>query len=373
MRATLFFLILFSLNAGIAHAQSQAPLDVGSPEAAFAGGPIRLSKGAAAMLRSHYEGDRVPLIPQPFRGKLDTALLGRDWQRAEAVKQELVAARGIVMALAWEQSRFIATGAVGVAEMHALDVAATGSTGLSETAVMLWFYAAAVTLTDGHQCVDEAAKEAHLDRLRGPAFEPVTRIVRSISDDRLGAMRDLAIRLETVLSGERSDDTMCRSGNAKAEVKPEAIWRPEAAVTRAMLPKHLAALAAVMRPRPIARLEAPKPDVERPVVATRDSTKAGRAKVEPSGQPMNVESATSEPSPFEPARAEVATPGPSQPEPMPAVAESSAFEPMQAAVSTTGPPKVGPTSSESASSDSDPTRSEPPNLQRTTPESQADH
>ena len=63
--------------------------------------------------------------------------------------------------------------------MHAQDVAATGSTGLSETAVMLWFYAVAVTMTDGHKCADEAAKDAHLDQLRGPAFEPVLQIVRS--------------------------------------------------------------------------------------------------------------------------------------------------------------------------------------------------
>ena len=80
--------------------------------------------------------------------------------------------------LAWEQSRYIATGSIGMAEMHALDVAATGSTGLSETAVMLWFYSVAVTMTDGHKCVDEEAKDAHLDRLRGPAFEPVIRLLR---------------------------------------------------------------------------------------------------------------------------------------------------------------------------------------------------
>ena len=121
-----------------------------------------------------------------------------------------------VPALMWEQTRFVATGSLGVAEMHARDVAATGSSGLSETAVMMWFYAVAVTMTDGEKCVDTAARDAHLDYLRGPEFEPVLQIVRSISDDRLAAMRDLAIRLETVLAEGRTDDTMCRTGDRAA-------------------------------------------------------------------------------------------------------------------------------------------------------------
>ncbi len=142
--------------------------------------------------------------------------------------------------------------------MHALDVAATGSTGLSETAVMMWFYAVAVTMTDGHKCADPAAKDAHLERLRGYAFEPVNRLVRSISDDRLVAMRDLAIRLETVLAVDRTDDSMCLDGAKKADIRPDPVWRPEAALTRAMLPRHLTALAAVMRPKPVARREPPE-------------------------------------------------------------------------------------------------------------------
>src|SRR5882724_11049881 len=161
VRTTVVFLMMFSVLASNARAQS--PLDVGTPESAFAGGPIHLSRNAVALLRAHYQGDKVPVVPQPYRGKLDTALLGLDWSRVEAVKKELVAALGFVPALAWEQSRFVATGAIGLAEIHALDVAATGSTGLSETAVMMWLYAAAVTMTDGHKCNDEAAKGAHLD------------------------------------------------------------------------------------------------------------------------------------------------------------------------------------------------------------------
>jgi hypothetical protein len=240
-------------------ARAQVPLDAGTPESAFAGGPIRLSRAASASLRAQYQGDKVPIIPQPFRGKLDTALIARDWPKVEAVKKELVAAHGLVTALAWEQSRFIGTGSIGVAEVHALDVAATGSTGLAETAVMLWFYAVAVTLTDGHKCADDAAKDAHLDRLRGYEFEPVNRITRTISEDRLAAMRDLAIRLEAVLAPERTDDTMCRVGTAKPDIRPDPAWRPEAAATRAMLPKHLLALGAVMRPRPVARPEPTTP------------------------------------------------------------------------------------------------------------------
>ena len=54
---------------------AQAPADVGSPESAFTGGPIHLSRAAAAVLRAHYQGDNVPLVPQPFRGKLDNALV----------------------------------------------------------------------------------------------------------------------------------------------------------------------------------------------------------------------------------------------------------------------------------------------------------
>ena len=246
MRPTgVVLLLLCQIASG---ALAQAPQDVGAPQAAFAGGPIRLSSRAVALLREHYQGDKVPQIPQPFRGRLDTALTGHDWQRVEAVKQQLTDKDGPMPALMWEQTRFIATGSIGVAEMHALDVAATGSTGLSETAVMMWFYAAAVTMTDGEKCVDQSARDAHLDRLRGPAFEPVLQILRTIADDRLAAMRDLAVRLETVLAQDRTDDTMCRTGTQRPETRPDAIWRPDAARARARLPRDLLALAAVMRP-----------------------------------------------------------------------------------------------------------------------------
>jgi hypothetical protein len=311
VRTTFCILVLIGLHAGLARAQ--APLGFGSPEAAFAGGPIHLSRTAAGMLRSHYDGDKVPLISQPFRGRLDMALLNGDWTQVETAKKELAAARGIVMVLAWEQSRFIATGSTPIAEMHALDVAATGSTGLSETAVMLWLYAAAVTLTDGGRCVDESLRQAHLDRLRGPAFEPVTRIVRSISDERLAAMRELAMRLESVLAPERTDDTLCRDGTGKIDVKPDAIWRPEAATARTMLSKQLTSLAAAMRPLPIARPEQPRQDTT--------------AAVPKPMAPAQSASGTADPAPFEP---EESTSGQQKPEPETVPAETFSFEPEKA-------------------------------------------
>jgi hypothetical protein len=245
MRTTgIVLLLLCQMAVG---ARAQAPLDVGSPQAAFAGGPIRLSRHAANMLREHYQGDQVPLVPQPLRSRLDTALAGHDWQRLDTLKQQLMEKNGAMPALMWEQTRFVATGSIGLAEMHALDVAATRSTGLSETAVMMWLYAAAVTMTDGEKCVDQTARDAHLDRLRGPAFEPVLKMVRSIADDRLAAMRELAVRLETVLAPDRTDDTMCRIGTEPPQIKPDALWRPDAVQARAKLPRDLLALAAVIR------------------------------------------------------------------------------------------------------------------------------
>jgi hypothetical protein len=324
MRAILAVLVTFGLlTFGVG---AQAPMEVGTPDSAFAGSPIHLSKSAVGLLRAHYQGDKVPVVPQPFRGRLDAALLGRDWVRLEAAKKELTASQGVVTSLAWEQSRLIATGSIGVAEMHALDVAATGSTGLTESAAMLWLYSVAVTMTDGHKCVDEAAKDAHLDRLRGPAFQSVTQIVRTIPDDRLAAMRDLAIRLEVVLAPDRSDDTMCRSGGGKADVKPDAVWRPEAALTRTMLPKHLVALTSVMRPRPIAGPEPPRREIAKPAPP---SAKTATAKVEPTKteapthaeQPKPAEhpnaaaTEASRPEPTEPVRAELVDPKMDKPNP----------------------------------------------------------
>ncbi|MSO99649.1 MAG: hypothetical protein EXR07_01165 [Acetobacteraceae bacterium] len=275
MRPTSIAFLVFCLLIG--PARGQVAQELGPPETAFAGGPIRLSKGATAMLRAHYQGDKVPLIPQPFRGKLDTALVARDWPRVEATKKDLMGAYGPVAVLAWEQTRFVATGGIGVAEMHALDLAAAGSTGLSESASMMWLYAVAVTMTDGHKCADTAIKDAHLDKLRGPAFEPVLKLFRALTEDRVAAMRDLAIRLESVLAPDRTDDTMCRAGSMKPDLKPDAIWRPAAAATRAMLPKHLIALSGLMRPKAVAKIEPAKPTAAKPAVPKVEPVKPPQA------------------------------------------------------------------------------------------------
>ena len=259
--------------------------DVGTPEAAFSGGPIKLSKAAVELLRMHFQGNQVPLIPQPFRGKLDTALAAHDWARVEVAKRELIAAKGVVTALAWQQSRFIATGGIGVAEQHALDLAATGSTGVTETAAMLWLYSVAVTLTDGHKCVDPAVKEAHLDRLWGPEFEPTARIIRALPEERVAAMRELAIWLETRLAVDRTDDTMCRTGATAAEVKPDAVWRKEAATARRLLMKQLTAIAAVLRAGPAGGAVPARPDAKKPEPAAKPEPHAA-----PAQPPAPVES-----------------------------------------------------------------------------------
>ena len=65
-------------------------------------------------------------------------------------------------------------------------------------------------------------------------------------------MRDLAIRLETVLAEDRTDDTMCRTGTEKPDIKPDAGLAAGSGGDAPMLPRHLLALASVMRPRPAA-------------------------------------------------------------------------------------------------------------------------
>lgn len=102
-------MILIGLSPCTGPVWAQSAPEMGSPEAAFAaeapraakppaararpeavpGGPIRLSKNAIALLRAHYQGDKVPLIPHPFRARLDAALVAGDSARVEAVKKEL--------------------------------------------------------------------------------------------------------------------------------------------------------------------------------------------------------------------------------------------------------------------------------------------
>ena len=268
MRAIPLLLSVFCLTAA-AEVAPPPPMEFGTPAAAFAGGPIRLSKTATDSLSQHFHGDHVPLVPQPLRGRLDTALVAHDWPKIEALKKTLLSANGLDMVLMWEQTRFIATGGLGIAELHARDIAASGNPGVSEAAAMLWLYAAGVTFTDGHQCADEAARDTHLDRLRGPSFALVTRILQTLPDDRVAALRDQAIKLEKALAPERNDDFMCRDNVARPVIRPDADWKPLATATRDMLPKHLAALCAVMRtktkPAAVAVKSAPaKPENAKP-------------------------------------------------------------------------------------------------------------
>jgi hypothetical protein len=245
VRVTFILLLLVSLAA--APVQAQVPIDLVSPEAAFAGGPIHLSPAAEARLTAQFHGGKVPLIPQPFRGRLDTALAAKDWRQVDVAKKALLTAESPALVLMWERSRFLATGEIGLATDYARDIAATDMSDGAETAAMLWLYAVAATFTDGHQCTDPAAKEAYLDRLRGPEFAAVLGIIRVLPEARLAALRDTAIRLEVALSADRADDTMCRAGSDKPSVRPEADWRPEMLTSRDMLPRHLLAICSILR------------------------------------------------------------------------------------------------------------------------------
>ena len=238
--------LMFGLLSGAAAAQPVT--DVGSPDAAFAGGPIRLSAQATAVLRAQFHGDNVPLIPQPFRGRLDTALAGNDWRGLAARKQELVVARGLLPVLQWEQTRFLATSGAGIAALYALDIAASGNhPTIHQSAATLWLYAMAVAMTDGHKCLDPASKDAFQARLMGPEFAPVAAIIRTMAADALTAAREAAIRMEATLSPGRTDESMCRAGSAMPKLRADPDWQPETAQTRQMLPRHLGALCTVMR------------------------------------------------------------------------------------------------------------------------------
>lgn len=224
-------------------------LETGTPAAAFAGGPIRLSPTAERILGSRFQGDKVPIVPEPFRQQLDAAFAARDWQRVMARKSDLGASRGKVAMLMWEQTRFLATGSLWLAELQARDLATSGFQGTDGLAVMMWFYAVATTLTDGHQCETQGARDAHLGFLRSAAFEPVLALVRTLPDAQLATQRDAAIRLEAALAPERNEDTVCRSGTRSAALRPADDWRADAARTRDFLLKHVNAFCSLVRPK----------------------------------------------------------------------------------------------------------------------------
>jgi hypothetical protein len=245
MRTVLVVLLAACLLTG--GAAAQVPFEVGSPQAAFAGGPITLTPAAEARLRAQFHGDKVPLVPQPYRGRLDAALQIEDWPRVETTKAQLVAARGLLLALTWEQTRFLVTGGIWLAAEHARDLAGTEAPNAAGTAAMLWLYAVAASFTDGHKCTDPAAREAYLDRLRGAEFAPVLAIIRSLPDDQLTARRETAIKMEAALAASRTEDAMCRTASGRVEIRPDADWRRELGPTREMLPRHLTAITSVVR------------------------------------------------------------------------------------------------------------------------------
>jgi len=245
VRAGLAMVLIACLLAGSARAQTR--LERGSPDAAFAGGPIHLSAPAEVRLRGQFHGDNVPLIPQPYRGRLDTALAARDWRQVEAAKKALFTARDLVLVLLWDQTRFIATGGVALAASYARDLAGSDVPNAEESAATMWLYAVAATFTDGHKCASPESKEAYVATLLGPDYAAVKGIIRTMPEDRLAALRDTAIKLESALSAERNDDTMCRTAAGRPEIRPDAEWRRELEPTRTMLLRHLVAICAVVR------------------------------------------------------------------------------------------------------------------------------
>jgi hypothetical protein len=245
VRPILAYLLIACLLA--LPSRAQTPIERVSPAAAFAGGPIHLSSATKARLQAQYRGDNVPLIPQPFRGRLDTALMAQDWRQVEALKKALIQARDLTSVLLWDQTRFIETGGITLAAAFARDLAGSDVPNAEEMAATMWLYAVAASFTDGHKCADPAAREAYLDKLRGPDFAAVTGIIRDMPDDRLAAARDTAIRLESALSADRIADSICGINAGGPAFRPDAQWQADLAPTRAMLPRHLTAIGSVLR------------------------------------------------------------------------------------------------------------------------------
>jgi hypothetical protein len=222
---------------------------MGTPEQAFAGSPIRLSEGITTALRTQYNNTGVPIIPQPLAGRMDAALLAHDWRAVAARRRELTNSLGFMAAYLWEQTRFLVTAELGVAEMHARSVAEEGeaSAAQAESAVLLWLYAVAVTWTDGQKCADPAMREAHLDSLRAAPFAQVLALLRKMPEDRLAVLRDNAVKMEAGRAAGRSDTLMCQpAGGGKANIRADT-WKPDAERARAMLPRNLKALTSVLR------------------------------------------------------------------------------------------------------------------------------
>jgi hypothetical protein len=242
------FLLSLSLLLLIPTAQAQIAPETGPPEAAFAGGPIRLTPISVNLLTHAFPGGKVPIIPMPHRARLDAALLAGAPGPLDARLKELASAYGHGAVLIWERTRFLGTGRITIAAIHARDLAEHPEA--AENVAMLWLYAVAATMTDGARCADPAARDAWIDRLRGPSYQPVLRVIRALPEAKLNTARETAIRLEAPLAEQRPDDTICGTGQGRPEIRPIDQWRPAAANTRAMLPRHLKAMTSVLRPPP---------------------------------------------------------------------------------------------------------------------------
>jgi hypothetical protein len=168
-----------------------------------------------------------------------------------ARRSDLGASRGQLAMLMWEQTRFLATGSLWLAELHARDLAASGVPGANDAAVLMWFYALATTMTDGHQCASDGARDAHLATLRGAAFEPVLALVRTLPQEQLIKQRDTALKLEAAFAEERTDSFVCTTAGGLPAIRPAEDWHADAARTREILTKHLNAVCALVRSRPM--------------------------------------------------------------------------------------------------------------------------
>jgi len=240
-------LVLLTLLTGTAWAQITP--QTGPPEDAFAGGPIRVTRVSAALLANAYPHNSIPILPMPYRARLDTALVAGNAGALATAKRDLADAYGRGAVIVWERTRFLGTGGIAIATEHARTLAASGLANTEEMVATLWLYALAATMTDAARCADPMARDTAIDRLRGPANESVLRVIRTMPEAPLARAQEVAIKLEGPLAEQRPSETLCRAGAGSGAVRPIEQWQPAAVNVRAMLPRHLKAMVSVLRPR----------------------------------------------------------------------------------------------------------------------------
>lgn len=238
---------ILTLLSGSAWAQI-TPV-TGPPEEAFADGPIRITRVSAALLANAYPNNAVPILPMPYRARLDSALVSGNGGALAAAKRDLAEAHGRGAVLVWERTRFLGTGGIAIATEHARSLAASGLANTEEMVATLWLYALAATMTDAARCTDPMVRDQAIDRLRAPPNDTVLRVIRAMPEPPLMRAQDVATKLEGPLAEQRAGDTICRTGGAKGETRPIEQWQPAVANVRAMLPRHLKAMLSVLRPK----------------------------------------------------------------------------------------------------------------------------